>query len=179
MADMADLTGSTQRRGTVVRRSRVRKAGESAFGLLLLTKQLVLAGVVLLALAAGVWASWDAAGEAGVRDGRGTMTVARCTQDACTGAFEPASAMEQPRDRVVLRDTAGTRVGDRVAVALRGAGDEVVRTGASGMFRACLPLGGALLLSAVVIAGGLRMRRTAWVVGVAGVGVLMGAFVTM
>ncbi len=179
MADMADLTDSTRRIRTVVKRSRVRRAGESAYGLLLLTKQLVLVGVVLLVLAAGVWASWDAAGFAAARDGRGTMTVARCTQEACTGSFAPLAASEQPRERVVLKDTAGTEKGAKVPVALRGGGDEVVRTGTAGIFRACLPFGGALILAAVVIAGGLRMRRTAWAAGAAGFGVLIGAFVTM
>jgi hypothetical protein len=188
---MADM--SSRERGAAVRHSRARRAGESAFGLLLLTRQLLLVCVVALLVAAGVWASWDALGEAAAHGGRGTLTVARCSRDACTGSFVPSSAGAagsagssassssgaRGRDRVVLRDTAGAREGARVAVALRPGTDEVVRTGRVGLLRACLPLGGALLLAAVVLAGGLRVRRTAWVAAAGGLAVLAGSFVTV
>jgi hypothetical protein len=176
---MADVTGSTRRLGAVPRRSRMRRAGESAYGLLLLARQVALVGLVLLIVAAGGRASWDAAGEAAARSARGTMTVRDCVRDACTGSFAPSSAGAAARDRVVLKDAVGTKKGELVPVALRPGTGEVVHTGAAGWFWACLPLGGALILATVVIAGGLRMRRTAWVTGLAGVGVLIGVFVTL
>ncbi|WP_255950284.1 hypothetical protein [Streptomyces odontomachi] len=179
LADETDVTGSARRVGGAARRGRLRRAGESAYGLLLLARQVALVGLVLLIVAAGVRTSWSAAGWAAAKDGRGTMTVAHCSDEECTGSFEPAAVDAAPQDRVVLKDTVGTKVGERVAVATRPGTAEVVRTGAAGVFRACLPVGGALVLAAVVIAGGLRMRRTAWVTGVAGLGVLVGAFVTM
>lgn len=177
--DVVNVTGSARSIGGVVRRGRMRRAGESAYGLLLLARQVALVCLVLLIVAAGVRASWNALGWAAARDGRGTMTVARCSDEECTGSFEPAAVDAEPRDHVVLKDTVGAEEGARVAVALRPGTAEVVRTGTGGIFRACLPFGGALVLAAVVIAGGLRMRRTAWVVGFLGVGVLVGAFVTM
>jgi hypothetical protein len=179
MADVTDVRGAARGIGGVVRRSRVRRAGESAYGLLLLARQVAVACLVLLIVAAGVRASWNAAGWAAARDGRGTMTVAHCSDEECTGSFEPTAVDAAPRDRVVLKDTVGTEEGERVSVALRPGTSEVVRTGTGGIFRACLPFGGALVLAAVVIAGGLRMRRTAWVTGVVGLGVLVGAFVTL
>ena len=172
--DAADVTSPTRR----VRRSRVRRAGESAYGLLLLTRQLLVAGLVLLILAAGVRASWDAAGWAAAREGRGTMAVGNCSREACTGRFAPADGGAE-QEQVRLEQVVGVEEGDRIPVVLRGDDGDVVRSGTPGLFRACLPLGGALVLAAVVLAGGLRMRRTAWVSGIAGVGVLVGAFVTM
>jgi hypothetical protein len=44
---------------------------------------------------------------------------------------------------------------------------------------AWLPLGGALVLAGVVVAGGLRMRRTAWVMGGAGLALVTAAFVAL
>lgn len=175
---------ATRQSGTDMRsrtRSRTRRAGESAYGLLLLARQLAVAGVVLLILGAGVWGSWGTAQHVMLSKGRehGTMTVAHCSDEKCTGSYAPGSPGSQPRDRVVLGQSVGTKKGSEVAVAVKPGTDEVVRSGASGLFRAWIPLGGALLLASVVIAGGLRMHRTAWTTGLAGAALLVGAFVTL
>ena len=52
--------------------------------------------------------------------------------------------------------------------------DDVVRTGAAGFLHAWVPLGGALLLAALVVAGGCGCGVTAWVLAGAR-GVSLGA----
>jgi hypothetical protein len=177
---MADGTGSTQRLDMLARRSRARRAGDRAYGLLLLLERLAAVALVLLIIAAAARASWDGAGAA-AGGGRGTMTVRDCSRDGCVGSFAPSASAAgvAPRGHVVLKDTVDPKKGERVPVALRPGTVDVVRTGTAGLFQACLPLGGALVLAAVVIAGGLRLRRTAWVTGAAGLAVLIGAFVTL
>jgi hypothetical protein len=70
-------------------------------------------------------------------------------------------------------------VGDRVQVVLKPGTDTAVRSGWGGMLYAWVPLGGALLLAAVVVAAGLRMRRTAWTLAAAGAALVCGAFLTL
>ncbi|MEK8172325.1 hypothetical protein NKH77_32975 [Streptomyces sp. M19] len=77
------------------------------------------------------------------------------------GAFSPKDEGGRARDRVRV-DEAVVDVGDRVDVVLKPGGHEAVRTGATGILHAWVPLGGALLLAALLVAGGLRMRRTGW-----------------
>ncbi|GHH80009.1 hypothetical protein GCM10018793_34120 [Streptomyces sulfonofaciens] len=169
---------SARRIGRAVKRSRMRRAGESAYGLLLLLRQLVLAGVVALLVAAGLWASWHPAQQAMATGGRGTLTVADCSRERCTGSYAPSAPGAAPSDHVILEQALGAHQGTKVPVA-RGDGDEVVRAGWAGLLRACLPLGGALLLAAVVVAGGLRLRRTARVTGLLGLALLAAAALTM
>ncbi|GHJ39639.1 hypothetical protein [Streptomyces sp. TS71-3] len=175
---MVGTSTSTRRIGSVARRSRMRRVGESAYGLLLLARHLLLGLLVVLVVAAGVWASWHPARAAMGGAGRGTMTVTRCTDDRCTGTYAPASPGAARRDTVVLDETVGIHKGAKIPVATAH-GDEVVRTGSAGLVRACLPLGGALVLAAVVIAGGLRLRKTGWVTGLLGLAVLAAAALTM
>jgi hypothetical protein len=47
------------------------------------------------------------------------------------------------------------------------------------MLYAWLPLAGALMLAGVVVAGGLRMRRTAWAMGGTGLVLVTAAFVAL
>jgi hypothetical protein len=54
-----------------------------------------------------------------------------------------------------------------------------VRDGLGGLLFAFLPLAGALLLAAVLVALGLRMPRTAWTMAVAGAALMGGAFLTL
>ncbi|MFF2846681.1 hypothetical protein ACFVT5_10145 [Streptomyces sp. NPDC058001] len=146
--------------------------------LLLLGQRVVMGSVAVLLLIAGVWASWGTAQHVMLTKGRerGTMTVARCDADACTGSYAPGSAGSSARERVVLDQSVGAHKGDRIAVTVKPDSDQVVRTGPTGLLRAWAPLGGGLLLAAVVVAGGLRMPRTAWVTAAAG-GVLLAAAV--
>ncbi|MGO4430783.1 hypothetical protein AB4Z54_71440, partial [Streptomyces sp. MCAF7] len=71
-----------------IKRSRSRRAGENAYGLLLLTKVVVMALLALFVIVAGVWYSWATAKPAMFNKGleRGTITVATCDDDWCTGA---------------------------------------------------------------------------------------------
>ncbi|MFM9371647.1 hypothetical protein [Streptomyces sp. Da 82-17] len=150
-------------------------------GLLLFGRR---AGSVLLALlllVAGVWTSWATAQHVMFVEDReqGVMTVARCEGEACSGSFAPADASGKPRRTVVIDRSIGERKGARVPVAVKPGTDEVVRTGGPGFLHAWVPLGGALLLAAVVIGGGLRHARLAWGVGLTGGVLLVASFATL
>ncbi|MDI5974110.1 hypothetical protein POF50_033005 [Streptomyces sp. SL13] len=152
-----------------VRRSRARRAAESAFGLLLLLKAVVAGALVVALLAAGVWVSWDGVRDALASDARGTMTVRSCTQSWCSGPFTPVSggaARVVRVDRLVSRGT-----GQRFAVASRPGTSVVVRTGVAGVLFALRSVAGALLLSALALWVGLGLRRWAW--GAAALGVAL------
>ncbi|MEO3750381.1 hypothetical protein [Streptomyces sp. B6B3] len=161
-----------------VRSSRARRAGDSAFGALLLVRLTFLGLLALLVVGAGAWASWDTARHAMVADGqqRGTLTLRACDREVCVGSFEPAGrdgeAGTAPED-AVLRETIGLEPGQELPVALvpapaepadpaAASAREAVRTGAAGVLYAWLPLTGGLLLASLVLAGGLRLYRTAW-----------------
>ncbi|MDI3386631.1 hypothetical protein QIS99_10470 [Streptomyces sp. B-S-A8] len=150
-------------------------------GLLLFGRR---AGSVLLALlllVAGVWTSWATAQHVVFSQDReqGTLTVARCEGEACTGSFAPADPEGKPRGSVVIDRSIGEHKGARVPVAVKPGTDEVVRTGGPGFLHAWVPLGGALLLAAVVLGGGLRSARLAWGVGLTGGLLLVASFATL
>jgi hypothetical protein len=106
------------------------------------------------------------------------MTLANCGETTCTGPFAPRGTATA-RNRVTISLPIRHRTGARVPVAVEPGTDEVVRTGWGGVLSAWIPLGGALLLAAVVLAGGLRMRRLPWVLGICGAALLAGAFATL
>ncbi|MBB1257104.1 hypothetical protein [Streptomyces alkaliterrae] len=162
------------------KRSRTRRAGESAYGLLLLGRNALVALVAAVLLVAGFWTSWDDARHAMFpKDGtRGTMTVEKCADGRCTGPFVADSGGSAP-DRVGIAESAVRDVGDRPAVALKPGTEDVVRTGIGGVLHTWIPLGGALVLAALVLAGGLRLRRTGWAMGLLGGAVMVGAFFTV
>ncbi|MEU6810861.1 hypothetical protein ABZ920_18115 [Streptomyces sp. NPDC046831] len=137
--------------------------------------------VAALILVAGVWASWGTAQHVMLTKGResGTVRVTRCGEDTCSGPYAPVSQGSTARDRVVVAHTAGVRLGQTYSVIVKPGTDEVVRSGPAGILYAWAPLGGALLLASVVVAGGLRRTRAAWVLAGAGVALLTGAFVTL
>ncbi|MEU6119964.1 hypothetical protein ABZ840_36165 [Streptomyces sp. NPDC047117] len=163
------------------KRSRTRRAGESAFGLLLVLKNTLMALLALLLLVAGAWTSWNTAQYAMLVQAkeRGTMTVAGCDDDRCWGPYVPTGGDGQRRAKVVLAETAAPEKGQRVEVTVEPDTERAVRTGPGGILYAWVPLGGALLLASLVVAGGLRMRRTAWGIGLAGVALLVAAFFTL
>ncbi|WP_043264673.1 hypothetical protein [Streptomyces sp. CT34] len=171
----------SRRTGSVNRskRSRTRRFGESAFGMLIVARTAVMALLALLLLVAGVWTSWGTARYAMLAKGRerGTMTVAACAADRCTGPFVPVEA--GGRRRQVSIAQAAVKKGERVAVALRPDSTRAVRTGAGGVLHAWVPFGGSLLLASLVVAGGIRLRRTAWLMGLLGAALLVAAFATM
>ncbi|MFF1694565.1 hypothetical protein ACFVXC_13175 [Streptomyces sp. NPDC058257] len=153
---------------------------------LLLVRRTVMGGLAALLLVAGVWASWGTARHVMLSDERerGTMRVTRCSSDKCSGPYVPSSspssssssssAGSEAREQVVIDRSIGEKKGVRIPVVVKPGTSEVVRTGGPGFLHAWLPLGGALLLSSVVVAGGLRLPRTAWALALAG-GVLLTA----
>ncbi|WP_055548461.1 hypothetical protein [Streptomyces sp. NBRC 110028] len=165
----------------ITKRSRTRRAGESVYGLLLLAKNVAMTLVTLLILVAGVWSSWGDAKPSMLTKGleRGTLTVSRCDDNWCTGRFAPGSRGGEARPEVRVDAAVTDGRGERLLVAVKPGKDEVVRTGAAGVLHAWVPFGGSLLLASLVVAGGLRMRRTAWGLGLAGVALLGASFATL
>ncbi|MFE6410598.1 hypothetical protein ACFVOR_27150 [Streptomyces sp. NPDC057837] len=141
----------------------------------------VMGVVAVLILIAGVWASWGTAQHVMLTKGReqGTVDVARCGEQSCWGRFAPRTAGAQPRARVVLERSVAVEQGRTYTVVLKPGGAEAVRSGPAGVLYAWVPLGGALLLASVVVAGGLLRTRAAWVLGLSGVALLTAAFVTV
>ncbi|MFI7242867.1 hypothetical protein [Streptomyces qinglanensis] len=152
----------------------MRRLGESAFGMLLLVRAGLLALVALVLVVAGVWTSWDTASTAMAGDERGTVTVRSCEDDECTGTFrnEKRSRSEQ----VTVSEFVSGGEGQTLEVAVQPGTDHVIRTGPAGVLYAWVPLGGALLLASLVLAGGLRMRRTAVATGACGALIMGGAW---
>ncbi|WP_077799971.1 hypothetical protein [Streptomyces sp. JHA26] len=144
--------------------------------------RVVVMGVVTgLILIAGVWASWGTAQHVMLTKGRerGTVEVARCGGGSCSGPYVPVSAGSRARERVVFEDSVAVSAGRTYAVVVKPGGDDVVRSGPAGVLYAWVPLGGALLLASVVVAGGLRRTRVAWVLAGSGVALLTAAFVAV
>jgi hypothetical protein len=137
--------------------------------------------VAALILIAGVWASWGTAQHVMLTKGRerGTIEVTRCGEETCTGPYTPLSTGSTARKSVVIEHTAAVRKGQTYTVVVKPGSDEVVRSGPAGVLYAWVPMGGALLLASVVVAGGLRRTRVAWVMAGSGIALLTAAFVTM
>ncbi|MEU2423901.1 hypothetical protein ABZ619_23225 [Streptomyces sp. NPDC007851] len=136
--------------------------------------------VAVLILVAGVWGSWGTAQHVMLTKGkeRGTVEVTSCGADTCTGPFTPVSPGASARSGVVIDKSVAVRKGRTYDVIVKPGTDEVVRSGPAGFLYAWVPLGGALLLASVVVAGGVRRTRVAWLLGVSGLALLTAAFVT-
>jgi hypothetical protein len=137
--------------------------------------------VAVLILIAGVWASWGSAQHVMLTKGRehGTVRVTRCGEDACTGPYSPLSTGSTARERVVIAHTIAVRRGKTYDVIVKPGSDEVVRSGPAGVLYSWVPMGGALLLASVVVAGGLRRTRAAWVLAGSGIALLTAAYVVV
>jgi len=160
--------------GSRPKRSRLRRLGEIAFGMLLLARAGLMALIALVLVVAGVWTSWDTATTAMSGSERGTVTVAKCGDDECTGTFRGAKTSKP--ERVTVSEFVSGGKGQTVDVAVQPGTDHVIRTGPAGILYAWVPLGGALLLASLVIAGGLRMKKTALLTGVCGALIMAGAW---
>lgn len=144
--------------------------------------RLAAAGVLAaLILFAGVWGSWGTAQHVMLTKGRerGTIEVTRCDGGSCTGPFTPASAGASGRPSVVIDKSVAVRKGMTYDVVVKPGTDEVVRSGPAGVLYAWVPFGGALLLASVVVAGGMRLTRLAWLLAGTGTALLTVAFVTL
>jgi len=137
--------------------------------------------VVVLILVAGVWGSWGSAQYVMLTKGRerGTIEVTGCGTDVCSGPYTPLSHGSVARDRVVIEKTVAVRKGRTYTVVVKPGSDDVVRSGPAGVLYSWVPMGGALLLASVVVAGGLRRPRPAWVLAGSGVALLTAAFVAV
>ncbi|RDG35008.1 hypothetical protein [Streptomyces corynorhini] len=133
--------------------------------------------VALLLLVAGVWASWDAAQHVMLSKGRehGTLTVTRCAGGSCAGEYVP-DGPQRARAGMTIEESVAVKVGERFPVVVKPGSKELVRAGTAGSLYAWVPLGGALLLAALVVGGGLRMPRLGWGLAVAGGVLLVGTF---
>lgn len=136
--------------------------------------------LVLLVLVAGAWTSWNTAHHIVLAKGRehGTMSVTGCGEDVCTGSFAP-DAESQKRPGVTIERSVAVKKGDRFPVVVKPGTGDVVRTGTPGFLHAWVPLGGALVLAALVIGGGMRLTRTAWGTGIAGAALLVATFIAL
>ncbi|MEU7029707.1 hypothetical protein AB6O49_13665 [Streptomyces sp. SBR177] len=133
--------------------------------------------VALLLVVAGVWTSWQTAQHVLLSKGRehGTLTVTGCNEETCSGRYvsdDPASRHHTLR----IAHSVAAEKGETLPVVVKPGTDEAVRTGWGGGLHAWLPLGGALLLAAPLVGGGLRLVRTAWSVAGVGAVLLLGAF---
>ncbi|MFE9442401.1 hypothetical protein ACFYO2_26130 [Streptomyces sp. NPDC006602] len=137
--------------------------------------------VAALILIAGVWGSWGTAQHVMLTKGRerGTVEVTRCGEDTCTGPYTPASVGSTARRSVAIEHTVAVRRGRTYTVVVKPGSDDVVRSGPAGILYAWVPMGGALLLASVVVAGGLRRTRVAWLLAGSGVALLTATFVVV
>ncbi|MFE3497043.1 hypothetical protein [Streptomyces sp. NPDC059175] len=133
--------------------------------------------VAVLLVVAGVWSSWGSAQHVLLGKGRehGVLTVTSCGEKTCTGPFDPEGPAVA-RAGMTIEHSVAVSTGARLPVVVKPGTDEVVRTGWAGALHSWLPLGGALLLAALVIGGGLGMARTGWATAVVGGALLVGAF---
>ncbi|WP_055695437.1 hypothetical protein [Streptomyces prasinopilosus] len=141
----------------------------------------VMGAVTVLILVAGVWASWGTAQYVMLTKGRerGAVAVESCGGRVCAGPYSPVSPGSQPRAEVVLEDNAAVAQGRTYAVVMKPGGIEAVRSGPAGVLYAWVPLGGALMLASVVVAGGLLRTRVAWAMGWSGVALVTVAFLVV
>ena len=137
--------------------------------------------LAVLILIGGVWGSWGTAQYVMLTKGRerGTIEVTRCGADTCSGPFTPLSAGAATRGSVVIEKSLAVKRGQTYTVVVKPGTDDVVRSGPAGILYSWLPLGGALLLASVVVAGGLRLTRVAWLLALSGVGLLTAVFVVV
>ncbi|MEU1279688.1 hypothetical protein [Streptomyces sp. NPDC005805] len=152
----------------------------SSARLIIHARNAVMALVALILLVAGFWTSWGDAQHILLSKGRehGTLTVDRCADGVCTGPYAPV-APAPDRDAVTIEESVAVRKGEVLAVVLRPGSTEALRTGPAGGLYAWQPLGGALLLAALVIGGGLRLARPAWISAGLGGALLVGSFLAL
>ncbi|MFD9323598.1 hypothetical protein ACFWDQ_39195 [Streptomyces sp. NPDC060053] len=175
----AEGSGSAQAKGSEPARGSAKSsASETAlrFGRLV-----AMGAVAVLILFAGIWGSWGSAQHVMLTKGReqGTVEVTRCGEDTCAGPYTPLSAGSTARARVEIDKSVAVRKGGIYTVVIKPGSDEVLRSGPAGVLYAWVPLGGALLLASIVVAGGLGRARVGWVLAGSGVALLTAAFLAV
>nr|WSY54316.1 hypothetical protein OG999_32070 [Streptomyces sp. NBC_00886] len=156
-------------------------ASPSAFAALNFGRLAAMGTVTVLILIAGVWGSWGTAHNVMLTKGRetGTIEVTTCGDDTCTGPYTPISEGSRARAEVVIGNTVAVKKGQTYTVVVKPGTDEVMRSGPAGILYSWVPFGGAMLLASVVVAGGLRLTRSAWVLAGSGIALLTAAFVAL
>jgi len=164
----------------MAKRSRTRRAAEGAWGLVLLARVVAVAALAALILVSGAWSSWRTAQYLVLTKGReeGTVKLTECGDTICSGPFTPKGTASA-RPVVTVSLPIRHKVGDTVHVVIKPGTNTAIRSRVGGLLFAFLPLGGALLLAALAVGGGLRMPRTAWTLAAAGAALLGGAFLTL
>jgi hypothetical protein len=154
---------------------------QSAYAALRFGRLASMGAVAALILFAGVWGSWGTAQHVMLSRGReqGTMVVKACSDDTCTGPYTPTSTGSRARARVSIEESVAVRKGQTYTVTVKPGSSEVVRSGPAGLLYSWLPFAGALLLASVVVAGGLRLTRVAWVLAGAGIGLMTATFLAV
>ncbi|MFG2633473.1 hypothetical protein ACGFX8_05820 [Streptomyces sp. NPDC048362] len=154
-------------------------AHQASVSALRLGRVAAMGALAALIVFAGVWGSWGTAQHVMLPKGRerGTVRVSAWAGDVCTGPFTPVSAGASARPRVELARSVVVRRGATYDVVLKPGTADAVRSGPAGVLYAWLPLGGALLLASVVVAGGMRLTRAPWLLGLSGMALLTAAFV--
>ncbi|MER5475244.1 hypothetical protein ABZX90_15010 [Streptomyces sp. NPDC002935] len=156
-------------------------SSQSAYAALRFGQLAAMGVVTALILIAGVWASWGTAQHVMLSKGRehGTIAVRACSGEVCTGPYTPASQGSRARAHVVIEQSVAVKKGRTYTVTVKPGSDEVVRSGPAGLLYSWVPLAGALLLASVVVAGGLRLKRTAWLMAGTGIAQLTLTFLAL
>ncbi|SEC99593.1 MULTISPECIES: hypothetical protein [Streptomyces] len=158
-----------------------RSAVQASVSALRFGRVAAMGALAALIVFAGLWGSWGSAQHVLLTKGReqGTVRVVACAGGVCGGPFTPTSAGARARARVEIPESVAVRKGRTYAVVLKPGTAQALRSGWAGILYAWVPLGGALLLASVVVAGGMRLTRVAWVLGLSGLGLLTAAFVAV
>ena len=158
-----------------------RTAVQASVSALRLGRVATMGAIAALIVFAGLWGSWGNAQHVLLTKGRerGTVKVTACAGDTCSGPFTPASAGARARARVEIPESVAVRKGRTYDVVLKPGTAQGLRSGPAGILYAWVPLGGALLLASVVVAGGMRLTRVAWALGLSGLGLLTVAFIAV
>jgi hypothetical protein len=164
----------------MAKRSRTRRAAEGAWGLMLLARVVGTGLLAVLILVSGGWSSWRTAQYLVLTKGReeGTVTLTECGDTNCSGPFTPKGTATA-RPTVTISLPVRHHVGEKVTVVIKPGTNTAIRSKVGGLLYAFLPLGGALLLAAIVVGAGLRMPKAAWTLAAAGAALLGGAFLTL
>lgn len=144
------------------------------------SRSVLMAIVALLLLVGGAYASWDDAQHVVLAKGRehGVLSVTGCGSDTCAGMFDP-DGPAGPDDSMTIARSVAAKRGDRFPVVVKPGTHEVVRDDAAGQVHAWVPMGGALLLAGLVIAGGMRLGRFGLVVASVGAAQLFATFLLL
>jgi hypothetical protein len=144
------------------------------------SRSVLMAIVALLLLVGGAYASWDDAQHVLLAKGRehGVLSITGCGGKTCSGSFDP-DGPGGPDDSMTIKESVAARKGDRFPVVVKPGTRQLVRDDSAGQFHAWVPMGGALLLAGLVIAGGMRLGRFGLVVAALGTAQLFVTFLML